>query len=70
MMNEAMHQTMINQLGVFTNTIQNCLTKTLKKGKEEGYVGPAYFQPDQPPPVFSKTSAASQPIIGSNMEVS
>jgi hypothetical protein len=47
MMNEAMHQTMINQPGVFTKTIQNCLTKTLKEGKEEGYVGPN-FQPDQP----------------------
>jgi hypothetical protein len=36
MMNKAMHQTMIDQLTVLANTIQNCLTKTLKKGIEEG----------------------------------
>jgi hypothetical protein len=45
MMNKAMHQTMIDQSKVFANTIQNCLTETLKKGTEEGYVGPACFQP-------------------------
>jgi hypothetical protein len=45
MMNKFMHQTMIDQSTVLANTIQNCLTETLKKGIEKGYVGPAYFQP-------------------------
>jgi hypothetical protein len=45
MMNKSMHQTMIDQSTILANTIQNCLTETLKKRIEEGYVGPAYFQP-------------------------
>jgi hypothetical protein len=45
MMNKAMHQTVIDQSTVLANTIQNCLTEMLKKGIEDGYVGPAYFQP-------------------------
>jgi hypothetical protein len=44
-MNKVMHQTMINQSTTLVNTIQNCLTEMLEKGIEEGYVGPAYFQP-------------------------
>jgi hypothetical protein len=44
MMNKAMHEIMIDQAKVLANTIQNCLTKTLKKGAEGEYLGPAYFQ--------------------------
>jgi hypothetical protein len=34
----------------------------LKKGIEDGYVGPAYFQPRWSPPVFQRVQPASQPI--------
>jgi hypothetical protein len=62
MMNKAMHQTMIDQSKVLSNTIQNCLTEMLKKGAEGGYVGPAYFQPNRTPLVFPKDQSASLPI--------
>jgi hypothetical protein len=62
MINKAMHQTMIDQSKVLANTIQNCLTEMLKKGTEEGYVGPAYFQPRRTPLVFPKDKSASLPI--------
>jgi hypothetical protein len=62
MVNKAMHHTIIDQAKVFANTIQNCLTETLKKGAEGGYVGPAYFQPNRTPPVFQKDQSASLPI--------
>jgi hypothetical protein len=52
MMNKAMHQTMINQSIFLTNTIHNCVTETFKKGTEEGYVGPTYFQPRRYPVMF------------------
>jgi hypothetical protein len=34
----------------------------LKKVVEGGYLGPAYFQPNQTPPVFQKDQSASLPI--------
>jgi hypothetical protein len=52
MMTKVMHQTMIDQSKVFTNTIQNAIIDALKKGAEGGYMGPAYYQPKQTPPVF------------------
>jgi hypothetical protein len=58
MMNKVMHQTMIDQAKVLANTIQNCLTETLKKGVEGGYLGLAYFQPNRTPPVFQKDQSA------------
>jgi hypothetical protein len=61
MMNKAMHQTMIDQSKVLANTIQNCLTETLKKGTEEGYMRPTYFQPRRTP-VFPKGQSASSLI--------
>jgi hypothetical protein len=64
MMNKAIHQTIIDQSKVFTNTIQKCLTETLKKGTEEGYVGPTYFQPRRTPLVFPKDKLASLSIDG------
>jgi hypothetical protein len=54
MMNKVMHQTMTDQAKVLANTIQNCLTEMLKKRAKGGYVGPAYFQQNQTPPVFQK----------------
>jgi hypothetical protein len=62
MMNNAMHQTLIDQAKVLANTIQNCLTKIFKKGVEGRYLGPAYFQPNQTPPVFQHSQSASPPI--------
>jgi uncharacterized cupin superfamily protein len=62
MMNKDMYPTMIDQSKVLANTIQNCLTETLKKGAGEGYVGPAYFQPNRTPPVFPKYQSASLSI--------
>jgi hypothetical protein len=62
MMTKAMHQMMIDQYKVFTNTIQNCLTEALKKGAEGGYLGPAYFQPNRTPLVFQHNQPASPPI--------
>jgi hypothetical protein len=62
MMNKAMHQTMIDQAKVFTNTIQNCLIETLKKAAEGRYLGPAYFQPNRTPPMFQHNQSASLPI--------
>jgi hypothetical protein len=53
---------MIDQSTVVTNTIQTCLIEMLKKGIEEGYMGPAYFQPRRSPPVFPKGQSASQLI--------
>jgi hypothetical protein len=35
MMNKDMHQTMINESTILANTIQNCLTETLKQGTED-----------------------------------
>jgi hypothetical protein len=62
MMTKAMHQTMIDQSKVFTNTIQNAIIDALKKGAEGGYLGPAYFQPKQSPPVFQQIQSANPPI--------
>jgi hypothetical protein len=70
MMNKAMHQTMINQAKVLANTIQNCLTETLKKGVEGGYLGPAYFQLNRTPPVFQKDQSAFPAIDDSTVRVS
>jgi hypothetical protein len=53
---------MIDQSKIFTNTIQNCLTEMLKKRTEEGYVGPAYFQPKRTLLVFPKDQSTSLPI--------
>jgi hypothetical protein len=62
MMTKAMHQTMIDQSKVFANTIQNAIIDALKKGAEGGYLGPAYYQPKQTPPVFQKGQSAIPPI--------
>jgi hypothetical protein len=70
MMNKAMHQTMIDQAKVPASTIQNCLTETLKKGAEGGYMGPTYFQPNGTPPVFQKDQSASPTIDDSTLRVS
>jgi hypothetical protein len=52
MMTKAMHQIMIDQFKIFTNTIKNVIIDALKKGAEGGYLGPTYYQPKQTPPVF------------------
>jgi hypothetical protein len=70
MMNKAMHQTMIDQANVLANTIQNCLTETLQKGAEGGYLGPAYFQPNRTPLVCQHNQLASPPIADSTVRVS
>jgi hypothetical protein len=62
MMTKAMHQTMIDQSKVFANTIQNAIIDALKKGAEGGYLGPAYYQPKQTPPVFQQGQSAIPPI--------
>jgi hypothetical protein len=62
MMTKAMHQTMIDQSKVFANTIQNAIIDALKKGAEGGYLGPAYYQPKQTPPVFEQGQSAIPPI--------
>jgi hypothetical protein len=51
-----MHHTMIDQSKVFANTIQNAIIDALKKGVAGGYLGPAYYQPTQTPPIPSKTN--------------
>jgi hypothetical protein len=61
MMTKAMHQTMIDQSKVFANTIQNAIIDALKKGVEGGYLGPAYYQ-KQNPPVFQQNQSAN-PLI-------
>jgi hypothetical protein len=53
---------MIDQHKVVANTIQNCQTEMLKKGAEGGYLGLAYFQPNQTPQVFQNNQSASLPI--------
>jgi hypothetical protein len=40
------------------NTIQNAIIDALKKGAEGGYLGPAYYQPKQTPPVFQQGQSA------------
>jgi hypothetical protein len=62
MMTKTMHQTMIDQSKVFANTIQNDIIDALKKGVEGGYLGPAYYQPKQTPPVFQQDQSAIPPI--------
>jgi hypothetical protein len=62
MMTKAMHQTMIDESMVFTNTIQNSIIEALKKGAEKGYLGPAYFQPNRTPPVLQHNQLAPPPI--------
>jgi hypothetical protein len=62
MMTKAMHQTMIDQSKVFTNTIQNAIIDALKKGAEGGYLRPAYCQPKQNPLVFQQNQSANLPI--------
>jgi hypothetical protein len=42
---------MIDQSKIFSNTIQNAIIDALKKGAG-GYLGPAYYQPKQTPPMF------------------
>jgi hypothetical protein len=42
---------MIDQSKVFANTIQNAIIDALKQGAAGGYLGPAYYQPKQTPPV-------------------
>jgi hypothetical protein len=51
MMTKAMRQMMIDQSKVFTNTIQNAIIDALKQGAAGGYLGHAYYQPTQTPPV-------------------
>jgi hypothetical protein len=62
MMTKVMHQTMIDQSKVFMNTIQNVIIDALKKGVEGGYLGPAYYQPKQTPPMFQQHQSAIPPI--------
>jgi hypothetical protein len=62
MMTKAMHQIMIDQSKVFANTIQNAIIDALKKGAEEGYLGPAYDQPKQTPPMFQQDQSSIPPI--------
>jgi hypothetical protein len=54
MMTKAMHQTMIDESKVFANTIQNAIIDALKKGAEGGYMGHAYYQQKQTPPMFQQ----------------
>jgi hypothetical protein len=53
---------MIDQSKVFVNTIQNAIIDALKKGAEGGYLGPAYYQPKQTPPMFQQDQLAILPI--------
>jgi hypothetical protein len=69
MMTKVMHQTMIDQSEVFTNTIQNSIIEALKKGVEGGYLGPAYFQPKRTPPVFQHDQSAAPPIDDPTVKV-
>jgi hypothetical protein len=62
MMTKATHQAMIDQDKVFANTVQHSLIEALKKGVEGGYLGPAYFQLNQTPPVFQQDQSATPPI--------
>jgi hypothetical protein len=62
MMTKAMHQTMIDQSKVFTNTIQNVIIDALKQGVAGGYLGPAYYEPKQTPPAFQQDQSAIPPI--------
>jgi hypothetical protein len=58
MMTKAMHQTMIDQSKVFANTIQNAIIDALQEGAEGGYLGPAYYQSKQTPPMFKQDQSA------------
>jgi hypothetical protein len=58
MMTKAMHQMMIDQSKVFVNTIQNAIIDALKQGVVGGYLGPAYYQPKQTPPVSQQDQSA------------
>jgi hypothetical protein len=62
MMTKVMHQTMIDQSKVFADTIQNTIIDALKKGAEGGYLGSAYYQPKQTPPMFQQDRSAIPPI--------
>jgi hypothetical protein len=62
MMTKAMHQTMIDQSMVFVNTIQNAIIDALKQGVAGGYLGPAYYQPKQTPPVSQQDQSVISPI--------
>jgi hypothetical protein len=62
MMTKAMHQTMIDQSKVFANTIQNPIIDALKKGPKGGYLGPAYYQAKQIPPVSQQNQSANPSI--------
>jgi hypothetical protein len=69
-MTKAMHQTMIDQSKVFANTIQNAITDALKQGAARGYLGPAYYQPKQTPPVSQQDQSAISPIDDPTMKAS
>jgi hypothetical protein len=62
MMTKVVHQIMIDQSKVFTNTIQNAIIDAPKQGAEGGYLGPAYFQPRRTPPMFQQDQSATPPI--------
>jgi hypothetical protein len=62
MMTKAMHQMMIDQSKVFANTIQNVIIDALKQGAAGGYLGLAYYQPNQTPPVSQQDQSAILPI--------
>jgi hypothetical protein len=68
-MTKMMHQTMIDQAKVFANTVQNSLVEALKKGAEGGYLGHAYFQPNQTPPVFQHDQSATPPMDDPTIKV-
>jgi hypothetical protein len=53
---------MIDQSKVFANTIQNAIIDALKQGAAGGYLGPAYYQPKQTPPVSQQDQSAILPI--------
>jgi hypothetical protein len=61
-MTNSMHQIMIDESKVFTNTIQIAIIDALEKGAEGGYLGPAYYQPKQNPLVFQQNQSGNPPI--------
>lgn len=51
MLNESLHQALINQSGMLSNTVKNLLKQTIDGTlfKELGFSGPAYTTPSRPP---------------------
>jgi hypothetical protein len=51
------------------NTIQNAIIDALKQGAEGGYLGFAYFQPRQTPPMFHQDQSVAPPIDDPTVKV-